>query len=121
VAPWVWRVATKPTPAVRTHTNSRARQLRGAWLDEAGRVFLQTDVGFGLVDSMDAARTAESFRGGNGRRLESDGIDEWLVGRGPDIVVVGRLLGLEGDSALARLCAAEAPQRFGYVCLPQPQ
>ena len=56
-----------------------------------------------------------------GTGLTDDGIDEWLVGRGPDIVVVGRLLGLQGDSALARLCAAEAPQRFGYVGSPQPQ
>lgn len=120
-APWVWRVATQPAPAVRTHTNSRASQLRGAWLDEVGRLFLQTDVGFGLVDSMDAARAVESFRGVGGRRFEDDGIDEWLVGRGPEIVVVGRLLGLEGDSALARLSAAEAPRRFGYVCSPQPQ
>jgi hypothetical protein len=121
VAPWVWRVAADETHQVRSHTGIRALHLRGAWLDEDGRLFLQTDVGFGLVDSGDAARAAESFRSLSGRRLEDSELEDWLAGRGPDIALIGRRLGLDGDAKLGRLSAAEAPQRFGYLCVPQPQ
>jgi hypothetical protein len=60
-APWVWRL--RPTddeavaPEVRTHTG-RIAQVDGAWLDEQGRVFLATDLGFGLVHTLDMETAA---------------------------------------------------------------
>ncbi len=54
-APWVWQVAQDAgTPALQSHTGVRTSQLRGAWLDESGRIFLMTDLGFGLLDSRDS-------------------------------------------------------------------
>jgi len=47
-APFVWRVAAAP---------------QGVWLDDAGRLFIDTDIGFGLVHTQDmheAARAVES-------------------------------------------------------------
>jgi hypothetical protein len=62
-APWVWRVMWHgDEPSVTSHTG-RVAQVHGVWLDEAGRVFLETDLGFGIVhsqDVLDAARAVES-------------------------------------------------------------
>jgi hypothetical protein len=60
-APFIWRVAAQDG-AITSHSGSPAT-YRSAWLDEAGRLFLDTDIGFGLVHTQDmheAARAVES-------------------------------------------------------------
>ncbi len=59
-APWVWRVDADA--AITSHTG-RAAAVRGAWLDEHGRLFLDSELGLGLVHTLDmheAARAVES-------------------------------------------------------------
>lgn len=56
-APFVWRLQQQPggasgTPALTAHTGSAA-QFRSAHLDEAGRLFLSADIGFGIVHTLD--------------------------------------------------------------------
>jgi hypothetical protein len=66
-APYVWRLdagnAPVPgRPALTSHTGAAAR-YRSALVDEAGRLFLDTDIGFGIVHSLDmeaAAAAVES-------------------------------------------------------------
>jgi hypothetical protein len=62
-APWVWRVQPQGDGvAVTSHTGLPAR-VQAAHVDEAGRLFLATDVGFGIVHTADmevAARAVES-------------------------------------------------------------
>ncbi|PPE71094.1 DUF2946 family protein [Caldimonas thermodepolymerans] len=65
-APWVWRLDATPDGSVRitAHTGAPA-QFRSAWLDEHGRLFLDTDLGLGVVHTLDmeaAAQTVESGR-----------------------------------------------------------
>jgi hypothetical protein len=50
-APWIWRVAEDFS--VCSHTGLPAGAVRSAWLDEPGRLFLDTELGFGLVHTMD--------------------------------------------------------------------
>jgi hypothetical protein len=61
-APWIWRVSWKgAAPTVSSHTG-RPALVASAWLDESGRLFLDTDVGFGIVhsqDVFDASRAVE--------------------------------------------------------------
>ncbi len=57
-APWVWRVADGDF-AVSSHTGLPAVP-RSAWLDEHGRLFLDTDLGFGLVHSLDMGPAADA-------------------------------------------------------------
>jgi hypothetical protein len=60
-APWVWRIASADL-AITSHTG-RAASVRGAWLDEAGRLFLDSTIGLGIVHTQDmheAARAVES-------------------------------------------------------------
>ena len=59
-APWVWRVDADFV--LTTHTG-RAASARSAWLDEHGRLFVDSDFGLGLVHTQDmlhAARAVET-------------------------------------------------------------
>ena len=59
-APWVWRI--QDDGRVLSHSG-RLAQVRTSVLDEHGRLYLDTEIGFGLVHSLDmdlAARAVES-------------------------------------------------------------
>jgi hypothetical protein len=60
-APWVWRLhdATAGAPQITSHTGVPA-QFCGAWLDESGRLFLLTDLGFGIVHTADMGQAADA-------------------------------------------------------------
>jgi hypothetical protein len=62
-APYVWRLSEGG--AVFAHTGEPAGAVASTWLDEAGRLFLQATLGFGLVHTQDmwlAATEVESGR-----------------------------------------------------------
>ncbi|OYU98916.1 MAG: hypothetical protein CFE45_14720 [Burkholderiales bacterium PBB5] len=62
-APWVWRVQWRDgAPRVTSHTGLDAGAVKGCWLDDEGRLYLATSLGFGLVhtqDVLDAAQAVE--------------------------------------------------------------
>ncbi len=119
LTPWIWRIGSQgPRRHVHAHTGAIARALRGAWVDESGRLYLHTDVGFGLVDSRDASGIVESLRVGHERPMGDDELDAWLVDATAHAVVYGANLGLDGNPELGRLRMDELPRRFGYVCRP---
>lgn len=55
--PWVWRL--QPDGRVLSHTGLAAT-VQSSWLDEAGRLYLATDLGAGLVHTADMALAAEA-------------------------------------------------------------
>lgn len=61
-APFVWRVAAQDF-SLASHSGLAAT-LRSAWLDEHGRLFLDTDVGFGLVHTQDMHEAARAVEAG---------------------------------------------------------
>jgi len=61
--PLVWRVGPAPDFAVTAHTGAAARVQR-CLMDEAGRVYLDTDLGVGLVHTLDVASAAEEVERG---------------------------------------------------------
>lgn len=64
-APHVWRLqAVGGGLQVRSHTGLPA-QPRSAWLDEGGRLFLDTDQGFGLVHTQDMGLAADAVERGD--------------------------------------------------------
>ena len=63
-APWVWRVGDRAGWPVHSHTGRVARVL-GSWLDEPGRLFLDTDIGFGIVHTMDMGHAALAVDAGH--------------------------------------------------------
>lgn len=59
--PLVWRVGADQ--GVTSHTG-QAAQVRACVLDENGRVYLDTDLGFGLVHSLDMHQAADAIEAG---------------------------------------------------------
>lgn len=59
--PWIWRVDADYT--VRTHAGELAH-MRACLVDEAGRVYMETSLGFGLVHTLDVPLVAESVHDG---------------------------------------------------------
>lgn len=60
-APWIWRLG--PGPVVATHAGQPA-QPRRCIVDEQGRLYLETDLGFGLVHTQDVAQAADAIESG---------------------------------------------------------
>ncbi len=64
--PWVWRVqpqADGAAPAVASHTG-RAAQARNAWVDAEGRLYLDSDLGLGIVHSLDMEAASDGLDAG---------------------------------------------------------
>lgn len=59
--PWIWRLQTDG--AVASHTG-RTAQVQGCLVDENGRLYLDTDIGFGLVHTQDIAQASEAVEQG---------------------------------------------------------
>ena len=61
--PYVWRVAGAPEFEVTAHTGQVAITQR-CFVDEHGRVYLETALGFGLVHTLDMLQAAEAIEQG---------------------------------------------------------
>jgi hypothetical protein len=67
-APWVWRLQWPqapgaPAPTVTSHSGREA-QVRSSWLDAEGRLYLDCDIGFGIVHSQDMLDAAQAVEQG---------------------------------------------------------
>ena len=60
-APRIWRLDAQG--GVTAHTGQAAK-VKGCYLDEDGRLYLDTDLGFGLVHSLDMALAADAVEAG---------------------------------------------------------
>jgi len=117
-APWVWRVAGPAAASgLVSHTGVPLRELRGAWLDEGGRLFLATELGFGLLDSADTAVVQAALHVAAGTVERA--LDALARGQRGAVTVGGDVLGLSGVTPLLALRWAEAPQRFNFDPTPQ--
>ncbi|HUG25597.1 DUF2946 family protein [Piscinibacter sp.] len=64
-APWVWRLSAQDGQLeVHSHTGREAR-VDTAWLDENGRLFLATDIGLGIVHTLDMELAAQQVEAGH--------------------------------------------------------
>jgi hypothetical protein len=59
--PWIWRVAGPD--AVSSHTGQPV-QVKSCFVDEAGRLYLETDRGFGLVHTQDIVQASDVVEAG---------------------------------------------------------
>jgi hypothetical protein len=62
-APWIWRLhaAAANAPAIVSHTGLPA-QFKSVWLDEAGRLYIATDLGLGIVHTLDVEIAADAIQ-----------------------------------------------------------
>ena len=64
-APWIWRLSEAAgAPRVTSHTGRGATPL-SSWLDEHGRVFVATDLGLGIVHTLDMNLAADAVEAGH--------------------------------------------------------
>lgn len=61
ITPWVWRLQVDG--GVLSHTGLQARVQR-CWFDELGHVYLETDLGLGLVHTQDVVLAAQAIEQG---------------------------------------------------------
>lgn len=61
-APVVWRLHAQgeSAPALVSHTGAPAQIVEAAWLDEQGRLFLATELGLGIVHTLDMGLAADA-------------------------------------------------------------
>lgn len=62
LAPWVWRVSAQG--GLSSHSGLPA-QHRSTWLDELGRLFVLTDLGLGVVHTLDMHCAADQVEAGH--------------------------------------------------------
>lgn len=65
--PWVWRVRYRgagQAPEVVSHTGRSAGDVQASLVDEAGRLYLVTELGLGIVHPQDMHDAAEAIEGG---------------------------------------------------------
>ena len=65
LTPWVWRL--QPDGSVLAHTGVPAGEVGRSLLDEAGHLYLVTDLGLGLVHTSDMALAADRVESGEWR------------------------------------------------------
>ena len=75
-APWVWRLGTGDT--ITSHSGRVASQ-RSCALDENGRLYLDTDIGFGLIHTLDMEQAADAVE--QGRWVPQDLLSSELPNR----------------------------------------
>ena len=64
-APFVWRVERASDVWRVTTDSGHTAEIRSIWLDEAGRLFLDTELGFGLVHTLDMGLAAQAVEQGD--------------------------------------------------------
>lgn len=67
-APWIWRLDARAgeAPGIRSHTGRDAR-FEAALVDENGRLYLATDLGLGIVHTLDMETAADAIEAGHWR------------------------------------------------------
>jgi hypothetical protein len=75
-APWVWRLEARDgeAPRLRSHTG-RDAVFGSALVDEAGRLFIATDIGLGIVHTLDMETAADAIEHGHWSVAESKGAE----------------------------------------------
>lgn len=121
-------VALEATPIIyrldefgrlQAHTGAQPRELRAAFADAKGRLFLETELGPGLVDSADTVKFAERLVDGQGGKLDEQGLERWTSGAGEVFLKADGLHVQHADRIrIARVPSDNWPDAFGFVARP---
>jgi hypothetical protein len=114
--PFVYRLDA--AGRLQAHTGLHAHSLRSALVDEEGRLYLETELGIGLIASEDLPRCAERIVDTNGAPLDeaqlacwSDDVNAHLDPR--------RVLAGDGQPVkIGRVARERLPEAFGFVARP---
>ena len=111
--PWVYRLADAGE-GILAHTGAVPRALEAVFLDDAGALLLETEIGIGVLLDRDLSAFLERLTDARGRPLERLMED---VAQGADAQAM-----LHGKSVrVACALNADVPRRFGFVQRPAPR
>jgi hypothetical protein len=117
--PYIYRVTSATGAALRVaaHSGGSTVDIRGACMDDAGMMLLDTAMGIGLVHDSDLALLVPRLR------LNGQTPAESALAAAVDDLQAGRDPGLQLDAGAALIAvhpvrAADVPATFGYVARP---
>ena len=118
--PFVYRVTAlaRSSLTLAAHSGAATTAIKAAFIDDAGQLLLETDVGIGLVHDTDLDWLIPRFRDGNAKAP-----DETTLAAALDALQAGDDPGLCLDTGHASIRvqpvrAADVPARFGFVARP---
>ena len=120
--PLVYRLGVSGK-GIETHTGARPRALRGAWLDDAGHLVIDSDLGPGVVLDRDLPAIEERLVDADGVPLDEPALDALLAGRPGNGFAFLDLEGMDLNGrriAVDRISRAALPGRFGFDPAPRP-
>lgn len=98
-----------------THTGSVATEVRGAWIDDAGMLVFETELGVGVLLDRDLPQLLDRIVTATGHGAE-ESLSALTSGELPDLAIeLGR-----HRVPLGAIAVAEVPARFGFNPSPVP-
>jgi len=118
--PFIYRITALAGPVLKlaTQTGANTTTINAAFMDDAGQLLLDTDVGIGLVHDTDLELLIPRFRDASAKIM-----DEATLAAALDVLQAGNDPGLRlqtgsGDIPVRAIRAADVPTRFGFVARP---
>lgn len=111
--PWVYRL-DDAAGALITHTGAAPRAFESAFLDDAGALLLQTELGIGVLLDRDLPEILRRIADSDGRDAEQL-LEEISQGEVTRVALLGKTV------TLARIRASDVPERFGFDPRPAPR
>jgi hypothetical protein len=111
--PWVYRLADAGE-GVLAHTGTVPRVLEAVFLDDAGALLLETEIGIGVLLDRDLPTVLERMSDSHGNDAERL-IESILQGADAQVMLQGKNL------PISSIRSADVPRRFGFVQRPAPR
>ena len=112
--PFVYRLRGD-RESLETHTGLAAAEVRGAWIDDAGMLLVETELGPGVLLDRDLPTLLDRIETASGPASE-ESLAALTAGALPDLTLD---LGLR-RIPLSAIVASEVPARFGFNADPRP-
>lgn len=118
--PFIYRITALAGPVLNlaAQTGANTTTVNAAFMDDAGQLLLDTDVGIGLVHDTDLELLIPRFRDASAKIM-----DEAALAAALDVLQAGNDPGLRlqtgsGDIPVQAIRATDVPTRFGFVARP---
>jgi hypothetical protein len=102
--------------SIEAHNGQAASAVERAWIDDAGMVVFETELGPGVALDRDLPALLEKIVVVDGKPADDDSIESLAAGKGPALAIA---LG-KRRVPLGSIAAAEVPRRFGFDPAPRP-
>jgi hypothetical protein len=119
--PLVYRTRLAGGLAFLSHAGQRAEQVRQAWLDDQGRLLIETELGIGVVHDQDLPEVLVHLAGPDGSPLADTAIEQLLDEAARATAHPSAHLDTASGPAPLSVIRAEAvPDRFRFDPDPRP-